>query len=173
MNLFKTAKWTTIIVGILLALIGGYGFFQPVSASVTVILLLGIAAIIRSVTDFVNAFNSQFLRGTHVFAGLLNLIVGIILIFEPGVGHLYFGLLISFWVLFGSIQYIAVSFSNEFVSGWVRWLSVLLGVLGVFASVYLLLAPGLTFLVAIQIASFYLIILAVIMIITGISSTEN
>ncbi|MFC3196497.1 HdeD family acid-resistance protein [Parapedobacter deserti] len=96
-----------LIAGILHISLGIWAFLTPIGSflALTVFLSIGIAA--AGLLELIYAFsNRKSLTnwGWHLIGGLLNLIVGICLVSNPGISALMLSVFIGVWLLFRSIM---------------------------------------------------------------------
>ncbi|WP_165793042.1 HdeD family acid-resistance protein [Sphingobacterium haloxyli] len=133
-----------LIMGVLYALLGVWVFVTPLSSFLALtmflsvgILILGIAELVYAVSNRKNLSN----WGWSLIGGILNLLVGVCLLSNPGVSALMLSIFIGLWLLFRSVMAIINAFEFKH-SGTKKWGWVLsTGILGVLFSALLLWNP--------------------------------
>jgi uncharacterized membrane protein HdeD (DUF308 family) len=111
--------WVFILRGILLAGLGIYLFAAPASGFIAlsftfglIILLAGIAELLRAYRD-----HGQGNRGWHLFAGLIDLLLGLVLMSHLAASMVVLRFIVGFYFLFKGITVLAY---RKRVSAW--WL---------------------------------------------------
>lgn len=133
----ETGAWGWILAyGILLVLIGGLAIAQPFITSFTAGLFLGC---ILLVTGIVNLFagitgNGWSSRWLDILSGLLSILAGAIMIWNPVVGALTLVWTIGIWFIMSGILELSFGFSQSYQRGWL----LLVGVADVLLGLYLL-----------------------------------
>lgn len=83
------------LIGVLSAIVGVLLIRHPVGGITAVALLIGIWMIAVGVIRFVAAFEEYENRGWHAFAGLVELIVGIVIVANPHIGYTTLAILVG------------------------------------------------------------------------------
>lgn len=158
--------WAFLIIGILLIMSAYWMFITPIES------FLGLARIF-SVLIFISGLISVFFAltnkedidnfGLYLASGLLDVIVGFILIKYPGITLVLFSMFISFWLLFRGFYMISASFKIKKLGdgGW-GWL-LLLGVFVVIFAMMSIVNPLIG-------AAYLVYTLAITLIILGIAN---
>lgn len=128
----STAKW----VGVLMLILGLLSLFAPLSAGLSVALIVGALLTIAGVSQLFLAFKAgSFAEGLVVFLlGLLGLVAGLWMLFQPGIALASLTLLLAGYFVIAGIAQAFGAFDVKPESGW-GWLlfsgivSVLLGIL--------------------------------------------
>lgn len=135
-----------LIIGILYLILGVYVLRTPVESFLTLSVLFSIGFLVSGIFQIGFAVSSSFLPGWvwGLISGLVDVFIGIFLIRNPGLQPLTLTLYFGFWLLFRSFTTIGTSIELKRLpgSGW-GWLLVL-GILSLFASVYLICDPFLS-----------------------------
>lgn len=153
----NVAKWISLIVGILLIIGSVLNVLDPISANFSLVktlsfLLIGIG-ILRVVRYF---SDSIFNSGAFLVGGILDIILGVIMLNNLQVSVLAVQHLVSFWILFNGIAEIAVSIDLRKV-GLKRWWTALLsGILGIVLGYLLITTDGLSTLYVSMMVSIYM-----------------
>jgi uncharacterized membrane protein HdeD (DUF308 family) len=130
--------WAFLIYGIIFILMGIYLVAAPVSGFAAlgflfglVILLAGIAELLRVVRD-----TDSFNRGFHLIAGIIDVILGVVLITHIAASETIMRIIIGIWFLFRGIS--MLSFSGI---GRRSWFMVFGGVVIIIAAALILFNP--------------------------------
>lgn len=150
----KRARWISLIIGILLIVNGVIFIANPIESVITLVnviaiflMMVGILRIIRYFTD------DMFKSGVFLVGGVLDIILGIIIISNQPVSVAAFTTFIGFWQLFSGVSEIAISIDLKRFNMPRWWLGILTGIFGiilgfmlikdtVFSSVYISLLVG-------------------------------
>ncbi len=124
--------WVSLVVGVLLLMLGVIFIFHPPDALFSLTYLFTVCLVVVGIFEIVFSVNNKdFITGWGWgFAyGILDILIGIILIFIPVATPLTMVYFIGFWIMFQSIWGIGVSSDLQriLVEGWSRlfFLSVL------------------------------------------------
>ena len=127
-NLVKRTKTSCIILGILLTLLGLAFFVNPIGATIFVTLCIGWAFLIGGVVTIVTYFaNKSGTRTTaDIVLGILEIILGILVLIWPGSFALYLFIMIGCIIFITGIFDIveAISMPHEKGSNWGLWLAI-------------------------------------------------
>jgi len=136
-----------LIIGILHIVLGVWVLLTPMTSflALTVILSAGIA--ITGLLELIYAIsNRESLHswGWYLFGGVLNLVIGVYLVFNPRISLLMLSIFIGLWILVRSIIAIVNAFDarkwGEKQWGWMLGM----GVVGVLFSIMLIWKPAIT-----------------------------
>jgi uncharacterized membrane protein HdeD (DUF308 family) len=89
------ARGTVALLGVLTAIIGVLLIRHPVGGVTAIALLIGIWLIAVGVIRFAAAFDDYEHRGWHAFAGLVELVAGIVIIADPSIGYTTLAILVG------------------------------------------------------------------------------
>lgn len=157
--------WFSLIVGILFILAGLAAIMHSDRTLHFLAILVGIAFILRGIYElwfrqFVNRTLNQN-SGWIIFAAILDIILGIIVLVYPGWGILYIAILFAIWFIVDSIIEIkAAKLFKEFHRGYATWL-VVLGVISIIMGVVLLFSPLLSAMTIVWLVSVMLIVFGI------------
>lgn len=121
-------------LGIVLILSGIYAIYAGEAATLASVLVLGLVLLIAGVAQIIGAFVAR--GGGHVIlallVGLLDIVVGAMLLQHPGIGALTITLLLAALFVFGGIYRIVTALWLQFPQyGWVALSGVVSFILGV------------------------------------------
>jgi uncharacterized membrane protein HdeD (DUF308 family) len=123
-----------LALGIVLILVGVYAIMAGEAATLAAIFVLGLALLIAGVAQIIGAFMA---RGAgHVILalliGVLDIIVGFMLLQHPGIGALTITLLLAALFVFGGIYRFVAALWLQFPGyGWVAFSGVITFILGI------------------------------------------
>ena len=125
--------WMLALKGALLIIFGLYTLFNPGVALAVLVLYLGIAMLASGVLQIVLAFTSSGDRGSYIFDGLLDILIGVLLLWRPEVLGLI-PILLGVWVAISGISLLLRALRQRRAGerSWSSWmiLSAVLIVLG-------------------------------------------
>jgi uncharacterized membrane protein HdeD (DUF308 family)/predicted flap endonuclease-1-like 5' DNA nuclease len=132
--------WLVLIEGILLIIIGIFFFTSPYQTLVTAVWVLGLYWLIRGIIDLVSLIWDRRMWGWKIFAGILGIIAGWILLQQPLAGSLVLSAtlvyLVGFIGLFIGISSLVRGFQGA------GWGTIILGIVELILSIILLLNAG-------------------------------
>lgn len=121
-------------LGVFLILVGFYAIYAGAAATLASIMLLGVVLMVAGVAQVIGAFMA---RGTgHIIlallVGVLDIVVGLMLMQHPGAGALTITLLIAALLVFGGLyRFIAALWLQFPQYGWVAFNGIMSFILGV------------------------------------------
>lgn len=125
--------WMLAFKGVLLILFGLFILFEPGVALAGLVLYLGIAALASGVLEIVLAISNSGDRGSYVFDGILDILIGLLLLMRPEVLGLI-PILLGAWMAISGLAMLMRSLRQRKAgeSSWVSWLvlSIVLIILG-------------------------------------------
>ncbi|MFN2141956.1 MAG: DUF308 domain-containing protein [Candidatus Promineifilaceae bacterium] len=132
--------WLVLIEGILLIIIGIFFFTSPYQTLVSAVWVLGLYWLIRGILDLVSLIWDRRMWGWKIFAGILGLIAGWILLQQPLAGSLVLSAtlvyLLAFIGLFIGLSSLIRGFQGA------GWGTIILGIVEIILSIILLLNAG-------------------------------
>ena len=132
--------WVFLIIGILL-IIGSYWIFStPVESFISLAQIFSILILISGFFTIIFAFtNKEEINnwGLYLVGGILDVVVGFILLSYPGITLVVFSLFIGFWLLFRGFNTISTSLELK-KEGAANWGSILL--LGILVIIFALMS---------------------------------
>lgn len=141
----KNIRWSSLLIGILFAIIAILAVSFPVQNIYAITWLIGIFFIANGIMElFFRRLTKAFVgisSGWILLLGILNIIFGILLIIFPGAGSTFIIYLFAFWFIFSSVLGIFVVTPEERTSKWYHFFSVLVNIIGVIAGIILLFNP--------------------------------
>ena len=124
--------WVFLIVGVLLIIASIWIFRTPIESFINLALIFSVLILISGVFSIIFAFtNKDKIEnwGLYLVGGILDVVVGFILLSYPGITLVVFSLFIGFWLMFRGFNTISTSLElkKEGVMNW-GWI-LLFGVL--------------------------------------------
>ena len=125
--------WLFVLLGAFLTFGGIYIMFTPLESYITISIFVSILIFFNGISDIVVAVsNREIIKGWGWFltGGILELLLGIVLMRHPQITMNVLPLLVGFWLMFGAISSISTAFEIRSYKikgwGWIMGLGVLL-----------------------------------------------
>lgn len=132
--------WLVLIEGILLIIIGIFFFVSPYQTLVSAVWVLGLYWLLRGVLDLVSLIWDRSMWGWKIFAGILGLIAGWILLQQPLAGSLVLSTTLV-WMLAFIGLFIGISSLIRGFQG-AGWGTLILGIIEIVLSIILFMNAG-------------------------------
>ncbi len=169
---FAASAWPAFLAAAFGAIAVGVVLLVWPNATLTIVaVLIGIALIIAGLLRLIDGFTAHDASGgkrvAYVLIGLLAIIVGLYCIrhYNLVIGAL--AIIIGlFWVIHGIADIAIGLFGGQFPG---RWLTVVAGVLSLFAGLIVLFWPAITVIVLVRVIGIWLLVYGVLMAITAFS----
>ena len=142
-----TAKnwWVFILTGILFIIGGIWIFKTPVGSFVGLATFFSILILISGIFGIIFAFTNKD-WGWHVVGGILNVIIGVMLLSYPGMTVVLFSLFVGFWLMFSGFGTISISLDLKQNGasnwGWVMFFGILITIFSFMAIMNPILGAG-------------------------------
>ena len=155
-----------LIAGILFILMGIGSFAYPVDATLWLSLLFGILMIVTGISDIVmySRLSKSGMPGSVVslISGILCVITGVLVLFNPFVGVFTLMILFPIWFMFHCISRISVvTAMKDSISGGRYALALVLNIIGIVLSFILMINPAYSLLSLSWISSIIMIIIGI------------
>ena len=136
--------WLMLIAGILVIAAGILVFVYPMDSYVLLSLIFGLLILIVGVVQLIVAGmsgNYLLMRGYVIVGGVLDIIIGLFLCFNPGVNFVLLPILLGLWLMYHS--FITIAFGGDLMTFKVNGggAVVLSGILLLLLSVFIILKP--------------------------------
>ncbi len=97
--------WVFVVRGILFTLLGIYIFTSPLSTYLALGFMFGLAILIAGITELLHAYqdHGSANRGWHLFAGIVDLLLGLVLISHLAASMLILRIIVGFYFLFKGV----------------------------------------------------------------------
>ncbi len=134
-------KWSSLIMGVLLLMLAVVIFTFPIENFYAITWLIGLFVLINGVIQIVYRRKAKALVGGNqnwiLFMGIVDILFGLLVIFNVGASSAFFIYMFAFWFIFSSISGL-FTFSG---SGSLKLISVIFNLLGIVFGVILLFNP--------------------------------
>lgn len=124
--------WLVTLKGVLYAALGIWIMMTPVASLLGIVLFLGVAIFIAGIFYTIGAISSRKENdqwGWYLVEGVLDIIFGLILMFNPAITMIVLPFLVGFWAIFSGILQIGGAFSLKSLGLGSWWLVLLGGIL--------------------------------------------
>ncbi len=158
-----------ILTGIIFILLGIWMFRTPLEAFVAMALFFAVAFLVSGTFEIINALSNRKADnfGWMLVGGLLDLIIGIILVSSPALSMLALALFVGVAILFRSVLSIGIATQLKKM-GFKNWLwPLLLGIIGLVLAVMILVSPQLGGLTLVFYVGFALLTIGILQIFFG------
>lgn len=137
----NSIKWSSLIMGVILLIVAVLIFSFPVENFYAITWLIGLLVLINGIIQIVYRRAAKVLaggsQGLIIFMGIIDIIFGLLVIFNVGASSAFFIYMFAFWFIFSSITAL-FTFNG---SGSLRIVSILFNILGVLFGIILLFNP--------------------------------
>src|SRR5699024_1031399 len=141
----KVFDWLSLLAGILFILISFMSFRNPGFSLRTIVLLFAIVAITNGILGIITRNRIKNWTGYRgnifLVLGILEILVGIILLFNLDVGILALSYVFSIWFIADSIRNLFLLQGVRLVRSGYYWFSLILNVIGIFIGISLFFDP--------------------------------
>ncbi|MBB1080042.1 DUF308 domain-containing protein [Limosilactobacillus sp. STM2_1] len=165
----KGFDWFSLIVGILFLIAGIASFNRPDRTLRFLAIVAGVAFIFRGIYElWFRQRISQLLQeasGWLIFSAILDIILGIIFLFQPSFGVLFIAIIFAIWFILDSItELLSAKFFKEFHRGY-YWFIIILAIISLILGIILLFSPLLSAITVVWLVSTFLIVFGIMKII--------
>ena len=132
MGNLNLSKWLSLIIGILLIITGFILFVNPIETTLALVQVISILLIIMGIVRIVRFFSNEiFKSGMFLIGGILDIVLGIIMIYNRPATTIAFLWLIGFWQIFHGINELVLSIDIKQLGFKRWWLGILAGIIGI------------------------------------------
>ena len=162
-------NWSSLIIGTLLLIIAVIIFSNPVQNFYTLTWLIGLLIMIGGVIQLLFRRTAKKLVGVNtkliLINGIIDLIFGILVVFNVGASSVFFVFMFAFWFIFSSvIGLFTISQQHQ-----LRGLSIIVNILGIILGIVLLFNPMMGMIFVSTLIAFTFAILGVTYVIDGLA----
>lgn len=167
--------WGELTIGIILIILGIFTFARPSSALTGVIFVYGILAMITGIADIVFYVKMEQRTGfgpaISLITGVLSIIVGILLLFNPGAGKWTMVVLFPLWFIMHCISRLTHLPIIRMTAGTgYYYFTLIVNILGLFLGFVMIFDPLLSFFSISYIIGCYLIVMGVDHLVLAVSN---
>lgn len=127
--------WGSLLLAVLFFIAGWTALRNPLGTLLTLGIVFGITAIVQGAFAVAHYFELRrsFVSNSWLLllVGILDLLLGFYLVFNPEISITFLPMLFAFWFLFDSVMNIFIAFRLRKISRSWFWLRLILGALGV------------------------------------------
>jgi uncharacterized membrane protein HdeD (DUF308 family) len=142
-DLKQTIKnwWLFVILGVLLIIGGIWVMMTPLESYIALAIVFSVMIFVNGIFDVIFSIsNSKILKGWgwYLAGGILEILMGIVLMIHPEISITILPLILGFWLMFGGVSTISGAFDlkSYYVKGW-GWVLVLGILLMIFSFIVL------------------------------------
>lgn len=153
-------KWISLLIGVLFILSGIMTFLNPLITASAILLYIPYMLIVVGILKIIRYFMSDAFRvGSFLVSGIMDLLVGYLILKHMSTAALTFSILIGFWVFIGGVTEIAnsIDLKNAHFDRW--WLGLISGIVGLILGYMLLTNRALTAIYVSTVFAIYLLVL--------------
>lgn len=115
--------WLFLILGILLIIFGIWVMMTPLESYITLAIFFSVMVFVNGIFDIVFSIsNSKVLKGWgwHLTGGILETLLGVVLMIHPELTMNILPLMLGFWLMFGAVSTISGAFDlrSYKIKGW-------------------------------------------------------
>ena len=161
----KNCKINSYIAGIILIILGILTFLYPVEQIMTAGLLIGIGFLASALNNFTGFYYFRFRR--FLALGIIDLIVGSLMILQPGITAFVIPFVIGLWLFSNGMAKICAGFwlGGAKIPGW--WLVLINGIALIIAALLVCVSPLISAISIMMMLSIMLIIAGILIILEG------
>lgn len=167
--------WGKLIIGILLMVLGIFTFARPSSALTGIVFVYGILAVVTGIADI--AFYIKMERHTgfgpaiSLVTGILSILAGVLLLFNPGAGKWAMVILFPLWFIMHCISRLTHLPIIRVTAGTgYYYFTLIVNILGLLLGFVMIFNPLLSFISVSYIIGFYLMLIGIDHLVLGVSS---
>lgn len=167
--------WGELIIGILLLILGILTFARPAGVLTGIVFVYGILAVITGVADIALYVKIERRTGfgpaVSLVTGILSILAGILLMFNPGAGQWALIVLFPIWFIAHCISRLTHLSIIRLTSGsGYYYFTLIANILGLLLGIVMIFNPFLSFLSVSYIIGFYLILAGVDHLVLAVSN---
>lgn len=167
--------WMEILLGILMVIMGIYSLANPVESLGVIVVAYAIVVIVNGIANFVMYCRLErhggFGSAMMIVSGVLNLLIGVLLLFNVGAGAIALGILFPIWFLIHCISRLSnMDFVKSVGSKFEYWVALIANILGLIFALMILFNPFAGAIALIYFVALYLLIEGFSSIIGGFGS---
>lgn len=142
MDYLKSMRWTLYTTGGIFILLGIVSFFHPLASLMSLAFFAGIGFLVAGINHLVPYFTmrgSALRPGWLLPQGILDVLLGLVMLTKIGLTTLMIPILLGLWVLFTAVLRLVVSFRLR-AAGLKRWWMMLISSVVLFLSSLVMLS---------------------------------
>lgn len=143
MQLTGRSRIATILIGVLMAVIGGFMVTNPGSSLLFIVTFIGWATIIGGAISLVSAFTARTSLFNHsgFYLGIFEILFGILFVTNPGVFVAWIYILVGVGIMFSGLDslFLAIALRREAGGGTI--LAIILAILIILLGIAIIASP--------------------------------
>ncbi|WP_395319445.1 HdeD family acid-resistance protein [Fructilactobacillus frigidiflavus] len=159
----------TLVIGIIFAAMSVIVARNPVGSLKTLIFIIAFALVFEGVFKLFDVTMIDKALGLNptwlIISAVLDIVLGGLIFAKPELGAAYIWIMLALWFIFDSLFELWISRYVRQESKGYFWFNVILGVIGVFLGIVLLLNPGMAVGVGLFLLSFYFMFFGILLIV--------
>lgn len=171
MNAKKSVDFVKLLMGILSVILAFFVISNPAASVLSLTWIIGVFLIINGVMRFSNRNTLRSMgmsnTGMLTFSAVLDIILGLIILFVPASGEIYIWIVLSLALIMDSAFELFAAGVIKQASTGLYWFTVILAVLGIILGFILLFNPILTLGVAVLLLGAYFLVYGIMDIVTA------
>lgn len=171
MDTNRKFNWGYLIVGIMFIIVSLIAFRDPASSLIAIVMVFGVAAIVKGLFELFYRYKLKEFTGNKatslIVIGVLDIIVGILLLFNLGVSVSMLPYFFAVWFIVDSIGDISLASVYKAVSPAYYWFMVIINILGVILGIMLLFNPLTSALTLAYLVGFYFMMTGIMYIVAA------
>lgn len=140
----KSMRWTLFTTGGILILLGIISFFHPLASLMSLALFIGIGFVVAGINHLVPYFTmrgSAYRPSWLLPQGIIDILLGVLLLTRIGMTTLMIPLMLGFWVMFMGVLRLYSSFQLKRAGLQNWWLLLVSGIVLIVCSLVVLSSP--------------------------------
>lgn len=157
--------WSSLILGVLFLIISLMAFKNPGSSLVAIVIYFAITAIINGITSIFIRNQVKQVTGFKATAllilGILEVVLGIVLMFNLHVGIMALAYVFAMWFVIDSVRNLFMLSEARLISTAYYWFSMIVNIIGIFIGFSLFFDPIVSMLTLSFLVGFYLMLMGI------------
>lgn len=137
----RDIDWGLLIFGGLFILVGLYLLTKPVDVLISFAWLMGFLILFQGIFQLLFNNGGRKGKGIYITLGIINIIIGLIILFNIVASTVALVYLFAIWVIIVSVGDLIISSHFKYKTGAIYWTLVILGVIGLLLGISLLFNP--------------------------------
>ncbi|MGY3778177.1 HdeD family acid-resistance protein [Isobaculum melis] len=151
--------WSEFLIGLIFILFGSMAINRPIANLLAITLLFGLGGIVKGIfliSGYVGIKKGTAYHATYMLImGIIDIIFGLILVFNLGIGAQVLPFIFATWFIINSIFRLFHAYQTKKIGTGYYWLTIIVNLIGVVLGVLLLMNPFSSALAISFLMSFY------------------
>lgn len=153
----KGFGWEFLFLGILFIIVSLVAFGNPMGSLEALAIVFGVMAIVSGVWFILNRFGSM----ARLAVGVLEILLGLLLIFYPGLGATVIALAFAVWFIADSISNLSLLNFYRSIGPGYYWFMLVVNILGIVLGVLMFIQPVISILTLSFLVGFYFMMVGI------------